>query len=211
MNKVIVTSSLGVQVYIEVEDPEPLRGVLRDLIPQLSEVPAAPQTGSQPGPASVVPRTPTEAVPAPVPTASTQQPPEPTEESGTSIGTTASETPIRDASASEQDFIAFCHRFNPLGDMRKAVVAAEAARLYLHICSVNQYQLSMLFRMAGWSIPAHFRSTLRNASRTRFRWLERVPDRDGYYRVSSNGRSFVLGENLPSLAQIRTQSGGHQI
>ena len=74
------------------------------------------------------------------------------------------------------------------------VVAAEAAHRYLNITSVDPDGLEHLFTLAGWSIPHSFVQTLRNAARTKFRWLERIPGLSGHYKVTNTGRSIVLGE-----------------
>ena len=98
-------------------------------------------------------------------------------------------------SPSEHEFIAFCQRVNPLGDMRRVVVAAEAAHRYLNITSVDPDGLAHLFTLAGWPIPHSFVQTLRNAARTKFRWLERISGLSGHYKVTNTGRSIVLGES----------------
>ena len=102
---------------------------------------------------------------------------------------------------SEHEYIAFCQRVNPLGDMRRVVVAAEAAHRYLNITSVDPDGLEHLFTLAGWSIPHSFVQTLRNAARTKFRWLERIPGLSGHYKVTNTGRSIVLGES-----EIKTEA-----
>lgn len=95
---------------------------------------------------------------------------------------------------SEQSFIDFCREASPLGDMRRVVVAAEAASRYLGMSGVDAQGLGHLFNLAGWP-PAHsFTQTLRNAARSKFRWLERVPGRAGYYAVTDLGRKTALGE-----------------
>lgn len=99
-----------------------------------------------------------------------------------------------DMSPSEHEYIAFCQRVNPLGDMRRVVVAAEAAHRYLNVASVDPDSLEHLFTLAGWPIPHSFVQTLRNAARTKFRWLERIPGLSGHYKVTNTGRSIVLGE-----------------
>ena len=96
---------------------------------------------------------------------------------------------------SEHEYIAFCQRVNPLGVMRRVVVAAEAAHRYLNITSVDPDGLEHLFTLAGWPIPHSFVQTLRNAARTKFRWLERIPGLSGHYKVTNTGRSIVLGES----------------
>ena len=98
----------------------------------------------------------------------------------------------------EHEYIAFCQRVSPLGDMRRVVVAAEAADRHLNVQSVDPDELGRLFTLAGWPIPHSFVQTLRNAARTKFRWLERIPGKSGHYRVTDTGRSIVLGENAAS-------------
>jgi hypothetical protein len=92
----------------------------------------------------------------------------------------------------EQDFVAFCQKANPLGDMRRVVVAAEGASRYLEHESVNSEELGRLFDLAGWQRPHSFVQTLRNAARSKFRWLERVPGRSGQYKVTDLGRSTAF-------------------
>lgn len=96
--------------------------------------------------------------------------------------------------AAAQEFRAFCQRVNPLGDMRRVVVAAEAAARYLEVKSVDSDKLAELFTLADWPIPHSFVQTLRNAARTKFRWLERIPGIPGHYKVTNTGRSIVLGD-----------------
>lgn len=108
----------------------------------------------------------------------------------------------------EHEYIAFCQRVNPLGDMRRVVVAAEAADRHLQVQSVDPEELERLFVLAGWPIPHSFVQTLRNSARTKFRWLERIPGKPGHYRVTDTGRSIVLGEKGPvrRSAQAETVS-----
>lgn len=107
----------------------------------------------------------------------------------------AAPTPtVEPATLDENDFVAFCHQVSPLGDMRRVVVAAEAADRYLGIASVDPDELTRLFRLAGWSLPHNFVQTLRNAARSKFRWLERIAGQSGHYRVTDTGRSIVLGD-----------------
>ena len=126
-------------------------------------------------------------VPAPQPAAVVQPAPAP--------APTPAFTP---STPDEHEYIAFCQRVNPLGDMRRVVVAAEAADRHLHVKSVDPDELERLFTLAGWPIPHSFVQTLRNAARTKFRWLERIPGKPGHYRVTDTGRRIVLGENSPA-------------
>jgi hypothetical protein len=93
----------------------------------------------------------------------------------------------------EDGFAEFCRATNPLGDMRRVVVAAEGARRFLGAESVDAEGLGRLFVLAGWPRPHSFVQTLRNAARSKFRWLERVPGRSGHYTVTDLGRSTALG------------------
>ena len=96
------------------------------------------------------------------------------------------------SAAAELAFIQFCQSTNPLGDMRKVVVAAEGASQFLQINSVNTEDLADLFERIGWRHPHSFTQTLRNAARSKFRWLERVPGRSGHYTVTALGRTTIL-------------------
>ena len=89
---------------------------------------------------------------------------------------------------------------NPIGDMRRIVVAAAGASHYLAMQSVSAVELGDLFDLASWSRPSDFVQTLRNAARSNFRWMERVPGRRGYYSVSNKGRAAVIGSSLDPLA-----------
>mgnify|MGYP001194902165 CR=1 FL=1 len=90
------------------------------------------------------------------------------------------------------DFVAFCKEANPMGDMRRVVVAAEGANRLLGMDSVDATELETLFGLAGWRLPHNFIQTLRNAARDKFRWLERVPGRAGKYSTTELGRSVTL-------------------
>ena len=102
----------------------------------------------------------------------------------------------RDIHSTEQQaaFAEFCRSTNPLGDMRRVVVAAEGATRILGYESVDAEDLAELFDLAGWLRPHNFTQTLRNAAREKFRWLERVPGRTGRYVATNLGRSITLGE-----------------
>lgn len=94
---------------------------------------------------------------------------------------------------SEQAFVDFCRAANPLGDMRRVVVAAEGASRYLAMEGVDAEALGRLFDIVGWPRAHNFVQTLRNAARSKFGWLERVPGRAGHYTVTNVGRSTALG------------------
>ena len=90
------------------------------------------------------------------------------------------------------DFSVFCRTVDPIGDMRKVVVAAEGATRMFSMENVDVWELGHLFNIAGWPQPHSLTQTLRNAARSKFRWLERVPGRGGRYSVTDDGRSLVL-------------------
>jgi len=92
---------------------------------------------------------------------------------------------------SEGAFAEFCRSANPLGDMRRVVVATEAARRFFGMESVDGSELERLFDLAGWRQPHSFTQTLRNAARDKFRWLERMPGRTGRYTATAQGRAAV--------------------
>jgi hypothetical protein len=91
-------------------------------------------------------------------------------------------------------FTQFCQAVNPVGDMRRVVVAAEGASRFLGMESVDTDDLGRLFDLAGWRRPHSFVQTLRNSARSKFRWLERVPGRRGRYSVTDVGRAAALKE-----------------
>jgi hypothetical protein len=76
--------------------------------------------------------------------------------------------------------------------MRRVVVAAEGASRFLGYQSVSAEELGRLFDLAGWQRPHSFVQTLRNAARSKFRWLERVPGRSGQYKVTDLGRTTAF-------------------
>jgi len=95
------------------------------------------------------------------------------------------------AAASENSFIQFCRSVNPLGDMRRVVVAAEGAERFFRADGVDADELSRLFDLAGWTQPHSFTQTLRNAARSKFRWIERMPGRNGRYWVTERGKEIA--------------------
>ena len=92
----------------------------------------------------------------------------------------------------ESEFIEFCRSANPLGDMRRVVVAAEGGSRFLGAATVDADELGRLFDLVAWSRPHSFTQTLRNAARSKFRWLERIPGRSGHYTVTDLGRATAL-------------------
>ena len=92
----------------------------------------------------------------------------------------------------EQLFARFCGEVAAIGDMRRVVVAAEGAKRFLGIEAVSADELGRLYGLARWRRPANDLQTLRNAARSTFRWLERVPGEPGYYAVTQVGRDEVI-------------------
>lgn len=74
------------------------------------------------------------------------------------------------------------------------VVATEGASRFQSMDSVDAPDLERLFGLAGWRSPHSFIQTLRNAARSKFRWLERLPGRSGRYTVTDLGRATTLDE-----------------
>ena len=95
--------------------------------------------------------------------------------------------------AAQDDFVAFCQNLNPMGDMRRVVVAAEGASRFFRADGVNADELAELFDLAGWRRANSFTQTLRNAARSKFGWLERIPGRSGRYAATDLGRSVTMG------------------
>ena len=235
MNKLSITLPTGAQICIESDDRELVREVLHSFMPQLNgsngEVPAtvpaadpepvaytnghshengvAERRAAEPAPVSVpaepvVPQA--DSRPSVVVQQVTAAPSTQATQPEILNGAARSARPLGTTTPDELEFMAFCQRVNPLGDMRKVVVAAEAAHRYLNISSVDPDELTRLFNLIGWPIPHSFVQTLRNSARTKFRWLERIPGRSGHYKVTTTGRSIVLGENLPSAEASPSQS-----
>ena len=148
-------------------------------MPETRDDPAGPD--SPPAPATLSPA-PTNAS-SELPTPPRKHTASPLRESGQGV-----------ASEAEQAFIEFCRVASPLGDMRMVVVAAEGARRFLSMDGVDAHELERLFDLAGWRSPHSFIQTLRNAARSKFRWLERLPGRSGRYTVTTLGRAVILPE-----------------
>ena len=108
-------------------------------------------------------------------------------------------TTVGEGTPNNREFISFCRRLDPAGDMRRVVVAAEGARRYLAMNRVSSRELESLFNTVGWPNPANFLHTLRNAGRSTFRWLQRVPGNSGYYTVTVRGRRQILPQEVEAL------------
>ena len=76
--------------------------------------------------------------------------------------------------------------------MRRVVVAAEGAARCFATDGVDAEELGALFDLAGWRRPPNFTQTLRNAARSKFGWLERIPGRTGRYAPTNLGRSETI-------------------
>ena len=98
---------------------------------------------------------------------------------------------------SESEFAEYCRSVAPVGDMRRVVLAAWAANHFLGTSSISDNELSSLFQLVGWRKPESFTQTLRNAARSKFRWMERIPGRSGYYCATDVGiRAVVPTQDL---------------
>jgi len=75
----------------------------------------------------------------------------------------------------------------------RVVVAAEGAGRFFRADGVNADELGELFDLAGWRRANSFTQTLRNAARSKFGWLERIPGRSGRYAATDLGRSVTMG------------------
>ena len=65
------------------------------------------------------------------------------------------------------------------------------AERFLRADGVDAAELSRLFDLAGWTQPHSFTQTLRNAARSKFRWIERMPGRNGRYWVTERGKEIA--------------------
>ena len=120
------------------------------------------------------------------------------DQSDHSNGASAGAPESKGASTSaESDFAEYCRSVAPVGDMRRVVLAAWAANHFLGTSSISDRELSRLFQLVGWRKPESFTQTLRNAARSKFRWLERIPGRSGYYCATDVGiRAVVPTQDL---------------
>ena len=116
-----------------------------------------------------------------------------TAKSNDGAGTGTAEMPPEFSSKTGQaSFTSFCQEAAPLGDMRRVVVATEGASRQFAVDGVNAEELGWLFDLAGWRKPGNFTQTLRNAARSKFGWLERIPGRSGRYAATPLGLSKTL-------------------
>ena len=223
MVKVSITLPNATQISLEAEEAEIAHGVvgivLRDLPQELmvsastfegrSTLPSGLEKGSSvtsavlPGnpaeadrKADVVPDTASDFEPQPRSSAGAAGRQRTATQSPSAQDSSGAEVTGREPHSPEQerDFVKFCHSANPLGDMRRVVVAAEGANRIFAMPSVDAEDLAGLFDLAGWRRAHNFTQTLRNAARDKFRWLERLPGRTGRYAVAELGRSVTLGK-----------------
>ena len=158
----------------------------------LPEPEREPVPASAPAPANESPSTEAPAEPAPV-AAQELSAPSTANRAGDASGPAPVEMPAEFRSEDGRNaFVAFCRETNPLGDMRRVVVAAEGASRHFGTDGVNTDDLGWLFDMAGWRRPGDFTQTLRNAARSKFGWLERIPGRSGRYAATSLGLSKTV-------------------
>jgi hypothetical protein len=193
MVKVSITLPNNAQITFESEEPEVIQQVvgmvLRDLPRDLMRsTPEAPEVNGVNGAGQDIERSPASEKGNDVVNGSSAEREAPSVQKAPRV---KAKGPLNDA---EQAFVEFCQSANPLGDMRRVVVAAEGAGRFLGIDSVDAEELGRLFDMAGWQRPHSFVQTLRNAARSKFRWLERVPGRSGYYTVTDIGRATALDD-----------------
>jgi len=208
MVKISITLPNTAQITFESEEPailhEVVGMVLRDLPRDLMQ-PAAAGGSGQPPVLEKSTRVAGNAVTgeqSKEPEATRRSPPVSTRRTATASATAGPDGPLARAetrpgvqpAGSEAAFIGFCHSTNPLGDMRKVVVAAEGANRFLGLESVDTEDLARLFDLAEWRRPHNFTQTLRNAAREKFRWLERIPGRAGRYAATDLGRTVTLGQ-----------------
>ena len=57
---------------------------------------------------------------------------------------------------------------------------------------VSPVELTQLFEWLKWEQPPSFLQTLRNTSRSNYRWMQNVPGGSGYYVVTERGRQTVI-------------------
>ena len=206
MVKVSISLPNNTQITFESEESEVLREVvslaLRDLPRDLMQAPASVSPGaptekstsvaaSELSTATTIPPVPpTEPIPAPE-TAIARETAQPSIGARNRKGTTTV-PPEFLSERGATNFTAFCRDAKPLGDMRRVVVAAEGASRHFGVEGITADDLAWLFDLAEWRRPGNFTQTLRNAARSKFGWLERIPGRSGRYATTALGRSKTL-------------------
>ena len=195
MVKVSISLPNNAQITFESEEAEVLHEIvsmaLRDLPRELMQSPSPNTVGGATEKSTSVATTALSAPPA-VPVSA----PAATAKASDSSSDTAAVAipPGFSSETGRAVFTAFCREAAPLGDMRRVVVAAEGASRHFGVDGVNAEELGWLFDVAGWRKPGNFTQTLRNAARSKFGWLERIPGRSGRYAATPLG----LSKTLPS-------------
>ena len=206
MVKVSISLPNNTHITFESEESEVLREVvslaLRDLPRDLMQVPASVTPGALTEKCTSVAASKLSTTTSiqPVPPEEPMPPPEATIARETAqpsigagnVGGTATVPPEFLSERGKANFSAFCRDAKPLGDMRRVVVAAEGATRHFGVESITADDLAWLFDLAEWRRPSNFTQTLRNAARSKFGWLERIPGRPGRYATTSLGRSKTL-------------------
>ncbi len=210
MAKVSISLPNNAQVTFELEESEVVHEIvgmtMRDLLGVLIH-PDSPsvddkETKKRARSTTVVPPTSTKAEPSPIAAPQSAKSEHqaaavtyPRETIIVEAGDTGSEPPEFLSANGMAAFEAFCREANPLGDMRRVVVAAEGANRHFGVDGVNAEDLGWLFDAANWRRPGNFTQTLRNAARSKFGWLERIPGRSGRYAATPLGLSKTLPNN----------------
>ena len=206
MVKVSISLPNNTQITFESEESEVLREVvslaLRDLPRDLMQAPASVSPGAPtekstsvaaselPTETSIPPVPPAEPIPAPETTIA-RETTQPSIGASNREGTATAPTEFL-SERGATNFTAFCRDAKPLGDMRRVVVAAEGASRHFGVEGITADDLAWLFDLAEWRRPGNFTQTLRNAARSKFRWLERIPGHSGRYATTALGRSKTL-------------------
>jgi len=205
MVKVSISLPNNAQITFESEEAEVLREIvslaLRDLPRDLMQSPSPDTAGSATekstsNAATALVSTPmateraTPAVPVSPPAATAS--PAAAKSNDTAENAPAAMPPEFSSETGRASFTDFCRDAAPLGDMRRVVVAAVGASRHFAVDGVNAEELGWLFDLAGWRRPGNFTQTLRNAARSKFGWLERIPGRSGRYSATPLGLSKTL-------------------
>jgi hypothetical protein len=207
MAKVSISLPNNAQITLEFEESEILREVvglaLRDLPRELMRPAPADENNTGNGATEKSTSVAASALAAATMTAEPEPPVEPGPPAATAPSKAPAEPTIGDGNGAAMPpeflsesgraaFTEFCQNANPLGDMRRVVVAAEGASRHFGVDGVNAEELGWLFDVAGWRKPGNFTQTLRNAARSKFGWLERIPGRSGRYAATTLGLSKTL-------------------
>ena len=216
MIKVSITLPNSAQIILEAEDPGTIRGVVAMVLRDMHRHETLVSSGSDAGTASPscgvsVAASAPPGVPCAFQLDDGTSVPQPRERSPVSIDhlpgqkaglrsddsvaqpVTQADIVPKPVTRAEKKFIECCQSSNPMGDMRRVVVAADAASKLLNKSSVDTQELSRLFQLVGWQPPHNLVQTLRNAARSKFRWMERIPGRSGYYSATEVGRKIAAG------------------